>query len=262
MSGNPFCARDRKVFICNRCLSNRFFGIDCRMLGNKGLNAFKPLILLLLFLIPIIVIAATQQPTTMTWVVGSNKSVTFTYGAACSTTLFYYVESDAYFDSDSDGNAWQIRPNSSSGGGVETKCQSSTFAPLSILNNGNTSVDINAVFTTALDANTWLKVWLGTGTGCGAAGPGGGDSNGMRGWSINCALFAPTDFTTALGTNTCRDFNSANSTMAVKLVSALLQNDSNQLCFSGELRGPQGDTQPALVGSGSHANDFNVGIPT
>jgi len=236
------------------------------MLGEKGWNVFRPLIVFFLFLIPILVIAVTQQLTTMTWVVGSNKSVTFSYGAACSTANFFYVESDANYDPDSDGNAWQIRPNSSSAGGVGTKCQSSTLAPLLITNNGNASVDINAVFATAVDTNVWMKAWLGTGTGCGAGG-GGGDDNGMRGWIVNCALgnigATPlADRATALSAAVCRDFNSGNSTLPVKLVGTLLQNDTNQLCFSGELRGPAGDTQPAQVGSGNHADDLNLGIPS
>ncbi|MDO8427967.1 MAG: hypothetical protein Q7S92_02025 [Candidatus Diapherotrites archaeon] len=197
----------------------------------------------------------------MTWVVPANYSHTVTYGAACSTSAFYFVETDSNMDSDADGNGSQARPNSSSGGGAATKCQSSTLAPVLITNNGNIAANIDGNFMVDLngtDVNVVLKVWMGTGAGCGEAAPtGGGDVNGMGGWRQDCNV---ANATTAVTKIVCRQFNQSNETTAGRLVTSLGINDTNQLCFSGDFNG-MGYTPTSLVAvpQGSHAIQIQVG---
>jgi hypothetical protein len=217
-------------------------------LGHYTLAA---VLVALLFLIPIVYAATTT--TTMTWVVPTNKSHTATYGAACSTSAFYFVESDANHDGlDYDGNATQVRPNSSTNGGAATKCQSSTLAPILITNNGNVTVNVDGNFSAGFsgdDTNMLLKVWMGTGSGCGAASASdGGDSNGLGGWEVDCSVTVATNPVTIA---TCRHYDVDNETAAGRLITNLAINDANQLCFSGDFNG--GMTQ------GNHAGTFQIG---
>ncbi len=71
-----------------------------------------------------------------------------------------------------------------------TFCQSSTFAPMTVSNVGNVSLNVDGNFTSifsGVDANLILKVWQGTGSGCGT------DGNGLGGWRPYCGVttFAP-----------------------------------------------------------------------
>lgn len=170
--------------------------------------------------------AATTNTTAMTWVIPSNKSHTVTYGGACSASNFYFIESNGE-DSDIDGNTSKILPYSASSGG--TVCQSAAVASITVTNNGNVSINIDANFQTGLsgnDQNVGIKVWMGTGSGCG--------TSGLGGWQKNCGVQSTSNPVTS---STCRDFNISNFTTTARLVSSLAVGDTNQLCFSGELNG-------------------------
>ncbi len=125
-----------------------------------------------------------------------------------------------------------------------TFCQSSTFAPMILTNNGNVDVNVDGNFSSAFtgsDTNLVLKAWMGNGVGCGA------DGNGLGGWERNCTV---TSITSPVTATTCKNFNETNATIASRLVTKLLTGDTNQLCFSGDFNG---------VGAGDHNKNFQIG---
>lgn len=205
-------------------------------------NAVIVLSVFALLLFSSFAFAATTNTTAMTWIIPSNKSHTITYGGACSASNFYFIESNGE-DSDIDGNSSKILPYSASSGG--TVCQSGAVASITVTNNGNVAINIDANFQTGLsgnDQNVGIKVWMGTGSGCG--------TNGLGGWQLPCAVQSTSNPVTAA---TCRDFNISNFTTTARLASSLGVGDTNQLCFSGELNG-------AYVGlsQGSIARNFDT----
>ncbi|MFH1894959.1 MAG: hypothetical protein ABIJ74_00030 [archaeon] len=191
----------------------------------------------------LIVYAAVENNTTMTWVVPSNVSHTLTYAGACSTSDFYFVENQCTLDSDVDGNGSQCLPQTTSAGG--TACQDASTAAITITNNGNVAINVDGNFTADFagnDVNIVLKVWRGTGAGCG--------TSGLGGWEATCSVTAAGNPVT---TTTCRNYNQFNETTAGRLVSALAVSDTNQMCFSGDFNG--GMTQ------GSHAVTYRTTSP-
>ena len=195
--------------------------------------------------LPIIALAASNATTTMTWVVPANKSFTVTYGSTCSQTAFYFVESTCGFDSDVDGNGARCLPYPDSEA-AGTVCQSASVAPILITNNGNTSFNLDGNFTSAftgVDTNLLLKVWMGTGGGCG--------TSGLGGWAESCTVTVATNPVTS---TTCRNYNALNDLNAGRLTTSLAVNDSNQLCFSGDFNAGFGNG----ISQGSHAKDFNL----
>lgn len=227
-------------------------------------------VLVILAAIVLPLVSATLATTTMTWVVGSNKSFTVIYGGACSGTNFFFVESDANAllgDADSDGNATLVRPNSSSAGGATTLCQSATLAPITVQNNGNVDLNVDGNFVTdfnTIDVNIVLRVWQGTGSGCGSTFPAaykaGTDANGFGGYNFpDCPIkYGGTDAngdpTTATG---CKTFNQLQDKEDTRLVFKLLAGDLNQLCFSGDLNGY--GASGGSVRSGNHPLQFQLG---
>ena len=200
------------------------------------------LVLVSLVLFSSFSLAAITNTTAMTWVIPSNKSHTLTYGGACSASNFYFVESNGEV-SDIDGNTSKILPYSASSGG--TVCQSAAVASITVTNNGNVAINVDANFQTGLsgnDQNVGIKVWMGTGAGCG--------TKGLGGWQLPCSVQSASNPVTS---STCRDFNISNFTTTARLVSSLGVGDTNQLCFSGELNG-------AYVGlsQGSIARNFDT----
>ena len=195
-------------------------------------------ILIILLIVPWV--NATLQQTTFTWVTNSSKGISITYGGSCSTTAFFFSEADALFDPDVDGNAAKVVPSPSVGG---TACQSSSVAPMFIRNVGTASINVDGNFSSAftgVDLNIVLKVWRGTGSGCG--------SKGFGGWQKDCTV---TTSTSPVTTTTCRNFNRFNATTAGRLISSLSAGDTNQLCYSGDFNG--------FVGAGTHTGTFQTG---
>ncbi len=186
------------------------------------MKKFFALILFALFLFaPMVLVLANQISTTMTWFVPQNKTFTLAYGGTCSATAFFFDENRAVLDGDVDGNGAQIAPRPNRLGG--TVCQDATTAGMTITNAGNIAISLDGNFASALDTNIWLKVWQGTGAGCG--------TSGMGGWELRCTT---TSTTLDLNAVSCRDFNSSNSTTAARLTTSLPIGDTNQLCFSGD----------------------------
>lgn len=185
---------------------------------------------------------ADQETTTMTWYVPIAKGHSVSYGATCSTIAFFFPENKAAFDSDIDGNASQILPYVERAG--STACQAAGTAGMVITNTGTSSTNIDANFAAALDTNTWLKVWKGDDSGCG--------TGGMGGWEFICSLSDST--TSPVTTTACKDFNSGNATVATRLITGLRISDTNELCFSGELRGAYLYTFAAAVEGGIDHN--------
>jgi len=182
---------------------------------------------------------ANQATTTMTWYVPSVKSHSIAYGGTCSSTAFFFPESAATLDNDGDGNASQILPQNDRDATVA--CQSDAVAGMTITNNGTTTTNIDANFAAAMDANVWLKVWKGDDSGCG--------TDGLGGWELICSVSSTTDPVT---TSACKDFNAGNATAGTRLITSLEMNDTNQLCFSGELRDAYLHQFPARVAAGDH----------
>lgn len=190
------------------------------------LPIFASFALIFVLLFPAFAMAAVTNTTVMTWVIPANKSHTTAYGGSCTASLFYFVETNGE-DSDVDGNSARILPYNASSGG--SACQSAAVAGMTVTNNGNTTINVDANFQTGLsgnDQNVGIKVWMGTGAGCG--------TSGMGGWQLNCGVQSTSNPVTS---TTCRDFNITNFTTTARLATNLGVGDSNQLCFSGEING-------------------------
>lgn len=189
---------------------------------------------LVLVLLAPVAMAAVTNTTTMSWVVPSNKSHTVAYGGSCSSSAFYFIESNSPAvggDPDIDGNGSKVLPYNAASGG--TACQSASVAGMTVTNNGNVTINIDANFQTGLsgnDQNVGIKVWMGSGPGAGLyCGTG-----GLGGWQLPCGVQSTASPVTS---TTCRDFNILNFTTTARLTSNLGVLDTNQLCFSGEFNG-------------------------
>lgn len=208
------------------------------------------LILLFLFAIfSVMVLAPTTNTTVMTWIVPSNKSHTIEYGGTCTASLFYFPENKGE-DSDVDGNSARILPYPDSAG-TGTACQSaaSNGYGMRITNNGNVAINLDANFQldfNSSDTNIELKVWMGTGSGCGTA--------GFGGWQRNCTILGSNPVTSSA----CRDFNSTNETTTARLVTNLAVNDTNELCFSGEMTCGNDYQYSSCLGHGGHPQNFDT----
>ncbi len=191
----------------------------------------------------VFVYAAVENNTTMTWVVPSNVSHSLTYSGACSSSDFYFVEDQCAQDSDIDGNGSQCVPQTTSAGG--TSCQDATTIPITITNNGNVGINVDANFTAEFagaDVNIVLKVWMSDGPGCGAS--------GLGGYEAPCTITGATPVTSTA----CRRYNQTNETTAAqRIVSALGAGDTNGMCFSGDFN--------TSVSQGSHAVTFMTTSP-
>jgi len=195
---------------------------------------------------------ASLVTTTMTWYVPVSKSHSLAYGGSCSSTAFFFVETNANEDNDIDGNAAQILPYNLRSGG--SACQAAGTAAIVITNASNSATNIDANFASALDANTWLKVWMGNGNGSTDCGNG----TAFGGWSKLCTLPGAADTTTAVSYTSCRDFNSSNGTTAARLVTSLGATDTNHLCVSGELVGPVISLPSAVSSNVDHNGTFQT----
>jgi len=223
------------------------------------MRRIKAIITVLLFLIfwSSIALAPAYQSTTMTWFVPASKSHLITYGGTCSAIAFFFPEPKAALDSDTDGNAMKILPYNDRDG--TTACQAAGTAGMIITNNGSATVNIDANFFAALDMNIWLKVWQGIGTSdantCGAG--------GLGGWKLTCGI---TSTSTAVNRFACKDFNLSNGVTGSRLITGLLANDTNHLCFSGEMMDGNGEYMtlagpqvPAAVSNADHNGVFWTG---
>lgn len=123
-----------------------------------------------------------------------------------------------------------------------TYCQSSSVAPMTIRNHGNTTINIDANFSSAftgVDTNIVLKVWRGTPF-CG--------NTGFGGWEKDCSV---TNTVIAPGTTTCKQFNQSNATTPSRLISSIAVDGNGSLCFSGDING--------FVPAGNHTKTFQTG---
>lgn len=227
------------------------------MIFSLRVLCMKTMRLFFLFFVSIVVFSfcsfafANMVSTTMTWYVPAFRSHSVAYGGSCSATAFFFSEANALQGAGAiDGNAAQILPYNLRSEG--SACQAAGTAAMVLTNAGNVVINIDANFASAPDTNTWLKIWMGNGdasTDCG--------TGGFGGWSKLCALPGAADTTTPVTYTTCRDFNSNNGTIAARLITGLPLNDTNHLCFSGELVGPV-ITVPANVTYGDHNATFQT----
>ncbi|HZX19987.1 MAG TPA: hypothetical protein VFF13_03160 [archaeon] len=204
----------------------------------------KILVVYLTIFCAFFVYAATEVNTTMTWVVPSSVSHTLAYGGACSSSNFFFVETNCVFDSDIDGNGSKCLPYDAASAG--SACQAAGTAGATVTNNGNVAFNLDGNFTagfSGVDTNLVLKVWMGTGSGCG--------TSGLGGWAQDCTVTVATNPVTA---TTCRNYNVNNETSAGRLVSSLAASDTNQLCFSGDFNAGFGNG----VSQGSHAVTYQT----
>lgn len=183
---------------------------------------------------------ANVSTTTMTWFVSSAKTLSVTYGSPCSSTAFFFPESKAEFDSDSDGNWARTVPHSNRAG--DNNCQTATQAGMTVSNAGTAVINVDGNFSAAFsgaDTNMVLKVWQGS-SGCG--------TNGMGGWEKDCTVIT---VTSAPNTTTCRNYNEFTETAGARLVTSLATFSGTQLCFSGDGNG--------FMTSGDHNASFQIG---
>ncbi|MDO8537584.1 MAG: hypothetical protein Q7S21_01745 [archaeon] len=219
--------------------------------GNFFFNAFAALLLVLL----LGQVIANTITSTMSWVVPSNKSHSIAYGGSCSASSFFFVESDANFDgADTDGNGSMVAPNSFNQGGVSTQCQTGGIAGMTITNNGNVAINIDANVNpdfNGSDQNLVLKVWMGRGDGCTMT------SGLYAGWQSNCGVIAATSPVTQAA---CRDFNKVDANAYGRLTTGLGIGGTNQLCFSGDFGSATGTqaTVGANVGQGTYVHGFDT----
>ncbi len=187
--------------------------------------------------------SANVSTTTMTWFVASVKTLSVTYGSPCTSVAFFFPETKAAFDSDSDGNWAKVVPHTNRAG--DTNCQTSTQAGMTVSNAGTATFNADGNFASAFagaDVNIVLKVWQGS-NGCG--------TNGMGGWELDCTASLNGDATTAPGTTTCRGFNQFNETAGGRLITNLAVFTSTQLCYSGDGN--------VFVSAGDHNANFQIG---
>ncbi|MFH0969843.1 MAG: hypothetical protein V1776_00045 [Candidatus Diapherotrites archaeon] len=187
--------------------------------------------------------AANVAQTTMTWFVATAKSISVSYGSPCTSSAFFFPESKAEYDADSDGNWARTVPHSNRAG--DSNCQTATQAGMTVANTGTATTNVDGNFASGFagaDINVVLKVWLGS-TGCGV--------NGMEGWEKDCTASAGGDSTTAPDTSTCRNFNQFNETAGGRVVTNLATFGNQELCFSGDGNG--------FVSSGDHNATFQLG---
>jgi hypothetical protein len=204
-------------------------------------NSVIGILVLLLIFLGTMASAANFADTTMTWFVSSTKSLTVSYGSPCSSTAFFFPESKAEYDADSDGNWARTVPHSNRAG--DTNCQTSAQAGMTVNNTGTAVINVDGNFSTGFtgaDVNIVLKVWQGSGSGCG--------TNGMGGWEMDCSVVS---VTSAPNTTTCRNFNQFNETAGARLATNLGTFASQQLCFSGDGNG--------FLSSGDHNGTFTIG---
>ncbi len=209
----------------------------------KKVTVLSFVIVVALLFLPFV--SGNVATTTMTWFVATVKSVSVSYGSPCTSSAFFFVESNAQFDPDSDGNWARNVPQSTRIGAGDTNCQTSSQAGMVVSNNGTASINVDGNFTSAMsgaDINIELKVWQGS-SGCG--------TNGLGGWEEPCSV---TSTTTAPTTTTCREYSSGSSNAATagqRLVTALAVFSSQQLCFSGDANG--------FLSAGDHNKSYQIG---
>jgi hypothetical protein len=189
-------------------------------------------------------VSANLSTTTMTWVVASIKSLSVAYGSPCTPSAFFFNETNAQFDPDSDGNAARVVPQATRTGAGDTNCQSSSQAGIVVTSTGTASINVDGNFTSAMtgaDINLELKVWQGS-SGCGTF--------GLGGWEEPCSV---SSITTAPGTTTCKEYSSASGIdlEGTRLITALAPFSATQLCFSGDFN--------TFVSSGDHNKSFQMG---
>ena len=185
---------------------------------------------------------ANVSTTTMTWFVASVKTLSVSYGSPCSSTAFFFNETNAQFDPDSDGNAARVVPQSTRIGLGDTNCQSSSQASITVSNAGTATINVDANFAAAFsgaDVNLVLKAWQGS-SGCGAS--------GLGGWEKDCSVSSTTS---APGTSTCKQWNSTNATAGSRVITSLAVFAATQLCFSGDFN--------TFVGAGDHNATYQIG---
>jgi len=185
--------------------------------------------------------SANVVTTTMTWFVASARSISVSYGSPCTSSAFFFVETNAQYDPDSDGNAARVVPSSNRI--ADANCQSSSQASMVVSNTGTGTLNVDANFATAFagaDTNVVLKVWQGTGTGCGTF--------GLGGWEATCSVVT---VTSAPNTTTCRNFNEYNDINGARVITSLAAFAAQQLCYSGDFNG--------FVSAGDHNGSFQLG---
>lgn len=106
----------------------------------------------LVYLIGISAVLADTEETTVTFVIPTSIDHSVAYGASCSSSLFYFVETDAT----KDGTQGGLNVTSDAAGA--NKCQNTTLSAMTISNVGSVNANITANFTAALPSGITVKV--------------------------------------------------------------------------------------------------------
>jgi len=159
-------------------------------------------------------VMAAVSTTTVSWVVPSNISHSVAYGSTCSSSLFYFVETDGTINGDEN----KIVPKTSVVG--DANCQSDSIAGMTVTNNGSVTIDMNYMITDSLLSGVRFVTWYGS-TGCGTF--------GLGGWEDVCTKTGADDLTVPT-TIACVSIGDAN----VQIIADLTSGISQQLCFAAD----------------------------
>lgn len=174
---------------------------------------------------------ADVDQTTVSWVVPTNIAHTITYANSCSTSAFYFVETDAT----QDGDMNKIIPANDVAG--DNNCQDgSSLMAMSIKNDGSVTTDVNMSFTSSLQAGVRFIVWLGDGTHCG--------TNGRVGWEDVCTKTGISDATVPT-TSACTSIGDANK----QIIADLTQGTTQGLCFAADFENVAAGTNTDVLES-------------
>ncbi|MBU1020421.1 MAG: hypothetical protein KJ847_04340 [Firmicutes bacterium] len=112
---------------------------------------WKNISIVAMFLLLAAMVTADVEQTTVTFVIPTDIDHSVSYGGACSSANFYFVESDG----NKDGTQAQINVTSDDAGTLP--CQNETTSGLILSNLGSVNVDIVANVTAAYPAGSNLK---------------------------------------------------------------------------------------------------------
>lgn len=108
-------------------------------------------LLVLLGLLTVSVVLADTETTTVTFVIPSSVDHSLTYGSSCSSTLFYYVETDTT----KDGTLNMINASSDTSGA--SPCQTAGQGAFTVNNLGSASINVTMNFSSALPSGISVK---------------------------------------------------------------------------------------------------------
>lgn len=196
-------------------------------------------------------VLADSDSTTFSWVIPENINHALSYGGSCSSTSVFFNENCALDYNDTvNGTANRTIPYHLSSGcdsaPSTTWCQNDTVPLITITNNGNVLLYINASFS-AITSGVYVKSWLYNVTSGGCSIKGG---NGFYGWQATCT----TPRTDPLRNDTCKMWQGSamNGTGNNSFLVTVAVSGTNGTCWTSDFIGlSQGTTTGNLITNSS-----------